>query len=157
MRPEAYGRLAMAPWPWYFESFDPGVTRVPVEGRYPFLDLRLVGFLLAIPPVPWCIDKELLRVAMRGALPESIRRRPKAALAGDPLRAKLRESDVQWLDRFDPAPELAQCVDRAAVPKLAGGCDGQDPWLHIRPLALNWWLKDTRPMTPLAMEIAHAN
>lgn len=155
VRPEAYGRLTMAPWPWYFESFDPGVTRVPVEGRYPFLDLRLLGYLLAIPPIPWCVDKELLRVAMRGALPESIRRRPKAALAGDPLRAKLRGTDVQWLDRFDPAPELAQCVDRAAVPILAGGCDGQDPWLHIRPLSLNYWLRDRRPITRFAQEVAH--
>lgn len=164
MRPAAYGRLAMAPWPVYFESFDPGATRVPVEGRYPFLDVRLLGYLLAIPPIPWCIDKELLRVAMRGALPEPIRRRPKASLAGDPLRAKLREAEqaleiplyrsVHWLD---PAPELAQCVDRAAVTQLAGEYEGDDPWLHIRPLALNRWLKDRQPITRLAEEIAYDN
>ena len=157
LRPEAYGRLAMAPWSWYFESFDPGVTRIPVEGRYPFLDTRLVSYLLAIPPLPWCIDKQLLRVAMRGALPDPIRLRPKVALAGDPLRAQLRQAEVEWLDRFEPTPELAQFVDRAAIPLLAGGSNTDDPWLHVRPLCLNWWLKRLRPVTKRAEEICDDN
>ena len=147
LRPQAYRRLAKAPWSWYFESFDPGVTRIPVEGRYPFLDVRLVSYLLAIPPIPWFIDKQLLRVAMRVVLPDPVRLRPKAALAGDPLRAQLREANVQWLDRFDATPELARFVDRTAVPQLAGGCDGHDPWLHVRPLCLNYWLRRVRPFT----------
>jgi asparagine synthase (glutamine-hydrolysing) len=141
LRPAAYGRLALAPWSWYFESFDPGVTRIPVEGRYPFLDVRLVSYLLAIPPIPWCIDKYLLRRAMHGVLPNSIRLRPKAALRGDPLRAQLRRADVEWLDRFDPTPELARWVERTAVPPLAGGRDGLDSWLNVRPLCLNYWLR----------------
>jgi asparagine synthase (glutamine-hydrolysing) len=146
LRPEACGRLATAPWSWYFESSDPGVTRIPIEGRYPFLDLRLVSYLLAIPPLPWCIDKQLLRVAMRGALPDPIRLRPKAPLGGDPLRAQLREAGGQWLDRFDPTPELARFVDRRAIPPLAGGCDSDDPWLHVRPLCLDYWLRRVRPV-----------
>jgi asparagine synthase (glutamine-hydrolysing) len=157
LRPEAYGRLTRAPWPWYFESFDPGVTGIPVEGRYPFLDARLVSYLLAIPPLPWCIDKQLLRVTMRGALPDPIRLRPKVALAGDPLRAQLREANVQWLDRFEATPELARFVVRTAVPQLAGGCEGHDPWLHVRPLCLNYWLKRVRPVARLDDEEPHDN
>jgi len=53
------------------------VTRVPVEVQRPYFDLRLVRFLLRLPPVPWCADKELLRVAMQGVLPEQVRCRPK--------------------------------------------------------------------------------
>jgi asparagine synthase (glutamine-hydrolysing) len=140
-RPEAHRRLATAPWTWYFESVDPGVTRLPVEARYPFLDVRLVHYLLAIPSLPWFIDKHLLRAAMRGALPDRIRLRPKAPLAADPLHAQLRASGVRSWDTCPPTPELENRVDPAAVPNMAGGYDGQDPWLHVRPLCLNYWLK----------------
>jgi asparagine synthase (glutamine-hydrolysing) len=153
-RREAYGRLATAPWSWYFESSDPGVTRIPVEGRYPFLDVRLVRYLLAIPPLPWCIDKQLLRVAMRGVLPNPVRLRPKVPLGADPLHAKLRDAGVRWLDAFEPTPELARFVDRTAVPRLTGACEGHDPWLHVRPLCLNYWLRRVRSVTRLDEESA---
>ena len=155
LRPKAYRKLAMAPWSWYFESMDPGLTRIPVENRFPFLDVRLVSYLLAIPPLPWFIDKQLLRVAMRGALPDPIRLRPKVALASDPLRAQLRAAGVEWMDRFDPTPELARFVVRTAIPQLAGGCDSDDPWLHVRPLCLNYWLRRIAAATRLDDEESH--
>ncbi|MBD3558372.1 asparagine synthetase B, partial [Planktothrix sp. FACHB-1355] len=68
VRPEAYQQLTSLSWSFLFERYDPGVTGLPVEVRYPFFDLRLVNYLLAIPPVPWCLHKELMRVAMRGIL-----------------------------------------------------------------------------------------
>jgi len=40
---------------------------------------------LSLPSYPWCVDKTVLREAMRGRLPDVIRLRPKTALAGDPL------------------------------------------------------------------------
>jgi asparagine synthase (glutamine-hydrolysing) len=142
LRPEACQRLAPAPWSWYFESSDPGVTRIPAEGRYPFLDVRLVSYLLAIPPIPWCIDKQVLRIAMCDVLPDSIRLRAKAPLAVDPLMAHLRqEADGGCLDRFDPVADLDRWVERAAVPPLAGGRDAHESWLNVRPLCLNHWLR----------------
>ena len=123
------------------EASDPGVTGIPIEARYPFLDVRLVSYLLAIPPLPWCIDKQILRDAMRGTLPETIRLRPKAPLAGDPLRAKLRESGAASLDRFDAVSDLGRFVNRHAIPPLASD---NDPWLHVRPLCLNAWLRRLR-------------
>lgn len=140
LRPEAHRRLVTAPWSWYFESSDPGLTRVPVEVRYPFLDVRLVNYVLAIPPFPWFIDKLLLREAMRGTLPDRVLLRPKAPLQDDPLAAHLRGASDPWWNRFEPTPELARCVNRAAVPPRAGGSDGQDSWLDVRPLCLNHWL-----------------
>ena len=71
LRPEAYRRLTGPLWAWCLGWWDPGVTRVPLEARYPFLDVRLVSYLLAIPPLPWFVDKLLLREAMRGVLPEA--------------------------------------------------------------------------------------
>jgi asparagine synthase (glutamine-hydrolysing) len=147
VRPEAYWRLLTAPWSTYFESNDPGVTRVPVEGRYPFLDVRVVGYLLAIPPVPWCVDKQLLRLAMRGALPDAIRRRPKTPLASDPLFAHYQNGGVPHLARFDASPDLMQYVDQASIPPLTGDGGGVQDALPMRPFCLNYWLSRVRPTT----------
>ncbi len=144
LRAEAHARLTARPGRGILKSLDPGVTGVAVEPRYPFLDLRVIDYLLAIPPVPWCVDKEILRLAMRGALPEATRLRRKSPLAGDPLRASLKLAGAERLDRFDAAPELARFVDLAAIPPLAGGGADTDPGLHIRPLCLNYWLTRVR-------------
>lgn len=138
MRPDAYRKLTMPLWPSYFEWWDPGWTGVPVEGRYPFFDVRLIEYLMAIPPIPWCVNKQILRESVRGRLPEAIRRRPKTPLAGDPLVAHLDAGAA--LDQFHEVPELARFVDRSAIPPLAG-LDQDDAWLHVRPLCLNYWLK----------------
>jgi asparagine synthase (glutamine-hydrolysing) len=77
-------------WPWCALTQDAAWTRVAVEARYPFLDLRLVSFMLSVPSVPWKHDKELMRTAMRGRLPQEILRRAKAPLAADPIDALFR-------------------------------------------------------------------
>jgi asparagine synthase (glutamine-hydrolysing) len=56
-------------WPILFEAWDSGVTGIPLEVCHPFFDLRLVDFLLALPALPWCSDKELRREAARCILP----------------------------------------------------------------------------------------
>ena len=142
LRPEAHRRLSSAPWAWYFETSDPGVTRIPVEIRYPFLDLRLVNYLLSIPPIPWCIDKEILRVAMHGALPDAVRLRPKAPLGGDPLEAGLRGS--HGVPLLSGMPEVAAYVNPDAAPIPMSGYKGDDPWLDVRPLCLSYWLAHAR-------------
>jgi asparagine synthase (glutamine-hydrolysing) len=81
VRPDAYGMLLAPYWPGKLETLDPAATRVPVVVRHPFLDVRLVEYLLAIPPLPWFEGKHLLRQAMRGRLPEPVRVRRKPALA----------------------------------------------------------------------------
>ena len=43
----------------------------------PFFDLRVLMYLLAIPPLPWCDNKEVLRSAMAGSLPDAVRSRRK--------------------------------------------------------------------------------
>ena len=57
--------------------YDPGVTLCPVVFRHPFFDVRLLTYLLGIPPIPWFLNKKILRDAMRGKTPEPVRRRPK--------------------------------------------------------------------------------
>jgi asparagine synthase (glutamine-hydrolysing) len=128
-------------WPSHFETYDPGMTQFPVESRHPFFDLRLVTFLLAVPPLPWFAYKELLRVAMHGRLPEAIRLRPKTPLAGHPELEMFRRPGAEWLDRFEPVPELARFVERKAIPPIIGGQDSNQLWVNLRPLSLDYWLR----------------
>jgi asparagine synthase (glutamine-hydrolysing) len=152
LRPDAYRRLVMPFWPSHFESWDPGATRTPVEVRYPYLDVRLVEYLMGIPPIPWFVHKRLLREAMRGRLPEAIRKRPKAPLGGDPFVAQIRKNGSDGLDCFEAVPELMRYVERAAVPRLAGVPARSDLLLEVRPLCLNYWLKNLRSRSRVAHE-----
>lgn len=140
-RPEGY-QLTTAPfWPKLFETYDAGVTSTPIEVRHPFFDLRLMIYMLAIPPIPWCINKHLLRVAMRHILPEPVRCRPKAPLAGDPILELLRHRDSHWVDDFNPTQELARYVNRDLIPRLTGKKDPNQMWINMHPLSLNYWLR----------------
>jgi asparagine synthase (glutamine-hydrolysing) len=142
LRPEPYNSLTHVYWQDSFERGDPGVTSVPVEGRYPFFDLRLVNYLLSIPPIPWFVDKDLLRVSTQGILPEMVRLRPKTVLAGDPCLELLQYRAAEWIDHFDPTPELTKYVNRETIPRVAGANDPDQYWLNMRPLGLNYWLKN---------------
>jgi asparagine synthase (glutamine-hydrolysing) len=169
-RPEAWLGLTSSLWPFLFEENDPGVTRVPVEHRYPFFDLRVLTWLLAIPPVPWCDHKEVLRSATAGLLPVPVRRRPKAwcsaqgllavplplpppvrrrlraATHDDPIREILCREESAWVDRFEPAPELAEYVVRERVPRVFGETDSTAIWSNLRPLSLNYWFRYSLPV-----------
>jgi asparagine synthase (glutamine-hydrolysing) len=141
-RPEAHAALVDSTWPNMFEEFDAGLTRIPVEARFPFFDLRLVDFLLALPRLPWCCDKQLLREAGRGVLPDAIRLRRKSPLQSDPLIALLERPESTWVDHFESGPELARYVIRDRIPAVSGETDGWTAWTHLRPLSLNFWLRE---------------
>jgi len=140
-RRTAYEAMTDPAWTNLFEGFDPGVTGVPLEVRHPFFDLRLVSFLLALPVLPWCSDKELLREAARGILPDAVRLRRKSPLLADPLVALLEQTESAWVDSFVPAAELGHYVVRDRIPKVFGEKDAWTAWIHLRPLSLNFWLQ----------------
>jgi asparagine synthase (glutamine-hydrolysing) len=141
VRPVAYEAMVDPIWPILFEGCDSGVTHVPVEVCHPFFDLRLVDFLLALPALPWCSDKELLREAARGILPDAVRLRRKSPLLADPLIALLQQPESAWVDSFEGVPELGRYVERHLIPKVFGEKDVWTAWIHLRPLSLNFWLR----------------
>ncbi|HEY2645898.1 MAG TPA: asparagine synthase-related protein, partial [Candidatus Acidoferrales bacterium] len=141
VRPEAEGAFADSMWQNLFEWYDAGLTRIPVEVRHPFFDLRLLSFLLALPRLPWCSDKELMREAGRGVLPDAVRLRRKSPLRADPLVAALGREEASWVDHFEPIPELERYVVRDRIPKSGGEIRSWDAWLNLRPLSLNFWLR----------------
>jgi asparagine synthase (glutamine-hydrolysing) len=111
VRPVAYHSFGDVVWESQFRCFDAEQTRAPMEVRYPFVDLRLLRYMLAVPPVPWCRVKYLLRRSMVGLLPDQVLRRPKAAVedqSGFPPK----------LDGSSCSPMLARFVD---VDRLASG------------------------------------
>jgi asparagine synthase (glutamine-hydrolysing) len=140
-RPEAYSNIASPYWTLNFEPFDPAVLGSRVESCHPFFDLRVLKFLLALPALPWCSDKELLRQVDRGVLPDAVRLRKKSPLIRDPISALLEKSESAWVDTFEPVSELGAYVRRERVPSVHRIADPSHAWLHLRPLSLNLWLQ----------------
>ena len=148
VRPEAYRNLSSPYWSYYFEGFDPGVTGFSLEVRSPLFDVRVVEFALALPPLPWCVNKELLRESMRDMLPDAVRQRPKSPLPADPVTILLRRADSAWVNHFTPEKILADYVDRDKIPPIsdcAGTVSVDGYYRKLLPLAMNHWLKYSAP------------
>jgi asparagine synthase (glutamine-hydrolysing) len=143
-RPWAYELLTHPYWTQIFETENAGSTRVALEVRYPFLDLRLIDYLLSIPLIPWTLDKKLIRSSMRANLPEDVRVRPKSPVPGHPLLERLRHPDAQWVDHFEALPELRKYVDRDAIPRVTGEATSYAAHANLRPLNFNFWLTSLR-------------
>ncbi len=144
VNPAAYASLEIPQWSNLFEHENAGVTRFPVEVRHPFLDLRIVNYLLALPPFPWFYQKMLLRTAMAGRLPEAVRLRPKTPLAGDPLIAQLQMPGAEWVDHVHWNEEMDDFIDRSALAPLSGVKISEKADSLVRPICLNFWLQSAR-------------
>jgi asparagine synthase (glutamine-hydrolysing) len=112
-RAEALAALRHPIWPALFESRDPAATGLPAELRYPFFDQRVVSLGLALPSYPWCLDKSIVRDAMIGHLPDTILRRPKTPLGGNPIDFRQWPAD-RLAAEVASAEGLAEFVDVAA-------------------------------------------
>ena len=140
-RPKAYQYLISPLWQSLFTCLDPGVSHVPVEVRLPFLDLRLLDYALALPPLPWCVRKHILRVAMGGMLPEEIIQRPKAPLAGDPVSMHVSQGQKPW-QKLTDMPELQKYVNVKVLMQEAGENMNVWPvWESLRPVSFCYWLQ----------------
>jgi asparagine synthase (glutamine-hydrolysing) len=133
-------------WPALFECYDPGTTGLPLEARHPFIDLRLVNYLLAIPVKPWCKNKHILRRAMQHRLPTAILDRPKTPLAGNPALQLSQRAGVRWLDTFEVTPQLTRFVNVSLRRSLAEEKTPDSLWASLRIFALNHWLTHSLPI-----------
>lgn len=140
-RSKAQAALLAPLWPSFFENLHPGMTRFPLELRHPFFDLRVVTYLTGIPALPWRQEKNILKAAGRGLLPDAVRFRSKTPLAGNPVLARLREKGPEWwAGQLDPAPELIRYANPAAFPKTAAA-NRYELWSDLRLAILNGWLR----------------
>jgi asparagine synthase (glutamine-hydrolysing) len=127
-----------------FELENAGLTHCPVEVRHPFFDLRIVNYLLALPPFPLFFEKRLLREAVAGRLPESIRTRRKSPLASDPLVAHFGKRQTDWMDRVVWGEEIEAYVDKSVLALFQNEMISAEVEMNIRPLCLNFWLQSVR-------------
>ena len=141
IHPRGHGSLALPQWTNMFELEDPGATGYPVETRYPFLDLRMVNFLLAIPPFPWFFKKMLLREAVAGRLPERVRTRPKTPLQGDPVSAQVSLTGADLLKKMSWSTDLDRYVARSALKVPHVQMNKEQLSVSLRPYCLNIWLQ----------------
>ena len=142
--PKAHVSLSLPHWSAVFEQENPGVTRCPVEVRHPYLDLRVVNFLMALPPFPLFFEKRLLREAVAGRLPESVRTRRKTPVTSNPLLAHVRRSQTGWMDPIEWNAEMDFYVKRSALPTFQGDMSAEQACAIVRPLCLNFWLQSAR-------------
>jgi asparagine synthase (glutamine-hydrolysing) len=112
-RPAAHANLESAAWPFMFESLEDEYSPAGIEWRHPFMDLRVLEFLLAVPPIPWGRRKLLIRQAMQGLLPKEILSRPKTPLHRDVFAQLLRQDLAELPKRCDA---LEAFVDMDELP-----------------------------------------
>jgi hypothetical protein len=128
-------------WSTVLENEDAGWTWTALESRAPLLDMRVQRFLLRIPPLPLCVDKELLRRTVLGYLPEEVRLRPKTLPSGDLL--DLQRKNGTWhplplpsanetILEFVEWRRLEISIQRANVASL---------WRDLRPVSLLYWFQ----------------
>lgn len=144
-RPAAMSALNSKIWTSLFEGYDRGATRLNLEMRHPFLDLRLLEYLLAIPTAPWCVNKHILRRAMQDKLPDVVLNRLKTGLAGDPALQLVRRASVRWLDSFEVSPQLRAFVNLDRRRSVVEEESADALWASLRVFALNYWLTNSQP------------
>ena len=127
-------------WLRIFEGSDPSFSMDPMEIRFPFLDIRLLYFTLALPPLPWCVKKRLLRIAMRDSLPEAICQRPKTPLAGNPFDLPLAKVAQLPIELYDPAVKMFINVEVLTKINEMARKSQSSSELILLPLSFGYWL-----------------
>ena len=141
VHPYAYQGLHSGYWASVLDEEDAGWTGIQLETRAPFLDLRLLKFLFRLPPVPWCMRKELTRQAMRGLLPAEIVRRPKTPLLESPLEACQQKNGWRPEVEKDPPKIMAEFVKWKSWIATLESSKGLLSWELLYPLSLARWVK----------------
>uniref|UniRef100_B8HXX3 asparagine synthase (glutamine-hydrolyzing) n=1 Tax=Cyanothece sp. (strain PCC 7425 / ATCC 29141) TaxID=395961 RepID=B8HXX3_CYAP4 len=141
-RGKAYQALTSPLWQGIFETYDPGYNHINVETRLPFMDILLLNYCLSLPPLPWCIEKQLTRRAMANMLPIEVIQRPKTPLAGDPVSIKFAQAQISWHNQqYHPA--LQEFIDLKAFDLNDSNFDNRtvwNAWERLRVVSLNRWL-----------------
>lgn len=133
--PRAVASFASPVWTAMFDGFERDERLAPMVWRHPYLDLRVLAFLLSVPPVPWAHEKLLMREAMRGRLPDAVLLRPKTPLVGTPLAHAIA---AHGLPPLSARARLGHYVDLQALPEQLPSGAVLDRLISVH--ALDHWL-----------------
>lgn len=134
-RPRAVAGFNDPIWPAVFADYEFEESLGPLVLRHPFLDLRVLEFMLSVPTLPWAREKLLLREAMRGRLPDEVLARRKVP----------HESTLPFGDGL-PALSREGCLDRYVDVSMvsAGNWSGRLRSNALAVHVLDHWLKRRR-------------
>jgi asparagine synthase (glutamine-hydrolysing) len=136
VRPVGYDSFGAVQWQSLFDDCDINGALTHTEIRHPFLDLRLLQYMLALPAMPWCRNKLIIRRSMRTALPSDVLRRKKTAIRVNPDFKRVLASG---LPRLPPSPDLLRYVDPGRMSPVPSSF--LELRATLRPLGLNYWLR----------------
>jgi asparagine synthase (glutamine-hydrolysing) len=141
LRPEAVRLLADPVWQSVLEPAQRAYTGTALDMVWPLLDTRIIEFVFAIPPVPWCQKKELLRRAFKDELTDSIVTRPKS-----PLRGFFEGQVVAWrasrnIDAIVISDRAREFVDSTCVVDTLRSGSTESVHAMWRVLILDQWLQ----------------
>jgi asparagine synthase (glutamine-hydrolysing) len=139
--PKAHGILNGLFFSSILESEEPTWSGVPLVHRAPLLDIRLQRFLLRVPPVPLCINKELLRRALQGLLPKEVLRRVKTPFQGDQVAMQMEKRLWSPLPLAPPTGAIHNFVAWEKFIDRIGAAAIYFPWADLRPVSLMHWLR----------------
>ena len=134
-RPVALTSLRGPLWPAFLETLDAQHAATGIDWRHPYLDLRLLEFMLHTPPIPWARRKRLIRQAMAGRLPRSILRREKTPLHLD-LYSELLRNDMPPMPRKGAKVEAFVAIEK--LPEKAASAEECNALLRVA--ILDHWL-----------------
>ncbi len=133
--PQSMASFEKPTWQGVFADCEDDEAQAPYVWRHPFLDLRVLQFMLSLPPVPWARRKLVMRQAMRGRLPAAVLARDKTPIAHEPVAKALR---AHRLPELLASRQLGQWID---VERLAGAeMDGPQMYQVMAAHALDYWL-----------------
>jgi asparagine synthase (glutamine-hydrolysing) len=139
-RQDTYRLLASNLWRRLFDRFDPAMYGVPAEARHPYLDQRLLRFFLALPVIPWCRDKYVMREAMARTLPAEVLSRRKTTLSADPVRERVKALRYRYPQPRATA-KLGTFIEPGALPVGPAGL-ATDYHENLRLFAFDQWLAE---------------
>lgn len=139
--PEAYQGLTSSAWSLALES---NSYPFGLEIRYPFFDLRLINYVLAIPPIPWCFNKHIHRASIKNLLPSSLVNRPKTALQGNQFWCRVSQfNDLDSLD-LDLKLVSQSYINKSNYLAILDDYKKQginNNYFSTTPISLEYWLK----------------
>ncbi len=139
------------PWDRSSHWYDQHAAAFGIEVRHPFLDRRLIEFLVSIPPAQiYKVDlsKRLLRQAMAGLLPEAVRLRHAKTNLNTFLDFSLGGGRRDRIERLLATPLATDLgiLDRkhllAAYKRSQDGGSGEFDLRLWNPIALEVWLRE---------------
>ena len=140
IHPGPYAMLTGAFWPNVLEGEDAAWNGAALEVRSPLLDRRMVRYLLRLPVMPWCMNKQLVRRAMEGELPKETLERPKTPLTRDPLELHIFQKKWSALP-FQQNVLIEEMVDVERLQTCLNFNNQQGLYENLRPVSLGLWLK----------------